>query len=350
MKVDPQQLSRQLNGQPPKVFLVAGPEMLLREEACGEIRQCLRQQGVVERDILEVDKGFDWNQLAQAGASLSLFGDTRLIELRLSSGKIGRDGGEAIQHWLQSGSADYLLVSSEQWDLASEKTAWARSIDQQGLYIPCWNVKPERLAGWVQQRLRRHQLQAAPDAIALLCARVEGNLLAAAQEVEKLALILPPGPVSLEAIQTAVADSAQFDVFRLAECMLKGQGAESLRMIQGLLRAGEAPPLLVGLLVREFQLVLSWMHAAPRQGVDAAFKQLGIWPSRQGPVRQAAQRLGLERCAQALAALAQLDRLAKGQLRGDFATALERFALAVTQTPPADPRHSVQAEAWPRAV
>ena len=237
MRCDPQQLERQLSAPAPKVFLVAGPEMLLREEALAAIRRFLKQQGVVEREILEVDKGFDWSQLASAGAALSLFGDTRLIELRLSSGKIGREGGTAVQEWLQSDSADHLLISSEQWDLSSEKTSWAKAVEKHGLYVPVWNVKPERLPAWLNQRLRRHGLQPGPDAVALLSARVEGNLLAAAQEVDKLALILPPGPLSLEAVQAAVRAQG-FDVAIGGGEFLVAQIAGMGHIEQVLVRAG----------------------------------------------------------------------------------------------------------------
>ena len=342
MRIDPQQLLRQLKNDPAPVYLVAGPEMLLREEAVQAIRERLKQQGVSEREILEVDKGFDWGQLASAGASMSLFGDSRLIELRLSSGKIGREGGSAIQEWLKSNSSDHLLITSEQWDLSSEKTSWAKSVEQAGVYVPVWAVKPDRLNGWVQQRLRSRGLHANGDAVALLSSRVEGNLLAAAQEVDKLALILPQGEVSLADIENAVADSAQFDVFRMTETVLKGATAEALRMAHGLLRSGEAPPLLVGLLIREFQLLRQWMYLAPRQGIDAAFKELGIWRNRQGPIQQAARRLGTEHANEALASLAQLGCMAKGQRKGDFLTALERFIIAVTLQPAQNPLEAIR--------
>lgn len=345
MRCDPQQLERQLIQSQqalPHVFLVAGPEMLLREECVTAIRQQLKLQGVTEREIIEAEKGFNWDQLASAGAAMSLFGDSRLIELRLSSGKIGRDGGAAVQEWIAADQTDYLLITCEQWDLSTEKTSWAKAVDKQGWYIPVWAIKPERLISWLRQRLQQKGLNPSNDAVALLSSRVEGNLLAAAQEVDKLALILPPGPLSLEAVEAAVADSAQYDVFRLTEAVLKGATAEALRMAKGLLRAGEAPPLIVGLLCREFQLLVQWMHDAPRQGVDAAFRQLGIWRNRQGPMQQAARRLGSVTAARALAALGELDKMAKGQSRGHFQTALEQFILSVTQDNRIDPIQAVE--------
>lgn len=342
MRCDPHQLGKYLKAPAPRVYLVAGAEILLREEALSAIRQFLRAQGVEEREILEVDKNFDWQQLASAGATMSLFGSSRLLELRLNSGKIGREGGKAIIEWLGSDSADILLISSQQWDLGTEKTAWAKAVDKHGLYIPVWPIKPDRLPNWLGQRLRQRGLQPTADAIALLSARVEGNLLAAAQEVDKLALLRPPGPLSQKEVQAAVADSAQYDVFRLGECILNGATADALRICNGLLRAGEAPPLLIGLLAREFQLLVRWLHDAPKSGADAAFRQLGIWRSRQPPVQRAAKRLGPPLAGRALAALGQLDRLSKGQSRGDFQTQLERFIVAVSQQPPSDPLAAIQ--------
>ncbi|GAB4189999.1 MAG: DNA polymerase III subunit delta [Wenzhouxiangellaceae bacterium] len=339
MRSDPQQLERHLSNQLPHAFLIAGSEMLLRLEAAEKIRQALKQQGVTEREILEVDKNFDWQQLSSAGATLSLFGDSRLIELRLTTGKIGREGSKAVQEWLENNSGDYLLVTSEQWDLATEKSAWAKAIEQSGLYLPTWPVKPHQLPGWLKQRLSQHGLQADAEAVAMLSSRLEGNLLAAAQEVEKLALLLPPGPLTGKQVEAAVVDSAQYDVFRLAETILAGNATEALRIASGLERAGEAPPLLVGLIAREFQLLLRWMQDSPKVGADAAFRQLGIWRNRQPAIQQAARRLGKRHAALALARLGQLDRLAKGQSRGHFQTALERFIVSVTHPPQSAASH-----------
>jgi len=327
VKVFPDTLHQALSPPPAPLWLIAGPELLLRDEARRAIRQFLATQGVGERQPIDADRHFSWDELAARAADRSLFSSRKLLEVRLPSGKIGRDGAKAVGDWLAAGHDDILLLDIEEWNLELERTAWAKAAAAAGVYVPCWQVKPEKLPEWIRRRLAGRRLSAPPAAVALLAERVEGNLLAAAQEIDKLLLLYGPGQLEFEQVNAAVADSASYDAFRLAEAILNGDAASALRIAAGLERAALARPLVVAALARECSLLVQWQQLAAREGIQKAFADLRIWPARQGPLRRAAERLGPGGAQRALGALAGLDRLAKGQERGDFAIALDRLIL-----------------------
>ncbi len=333
MKVFPEALHKALSPPPAPLWLVAGPELLLRDEARRAIRQFLATEGAGERHPIDADRRFSWGELAALAADRSLFSSRRLIELSLPSGKIGRDGAKAIGDWLAAGHDDILLLDIAEWNLELERTAWARAVAEAGVYVPCWQVKPENLPEWIRRRLASRQLSAPPAAVALLAERVEGNLLAAAQEIDKLLLLYGPGQIEFEQLNAAVADSASYDAFRLAETVLNGDAGNALRIAAGLERAAFGRPLVVAALAREFSLLAQWQQLAAGEGIQKAFADLRIWPARQGPMRRAADRLGPGGVRRALAAMARLDRLAKGQERGDFAVAVERLILELCGRP-----------------
>ncbi len=330
MKLNAGQLPGNLQRQVASVYLIAGPEILLREEAVDQVRAAARQQGISGRERLTAERGFDWEQFNSIGSELSLFAERRVVELRLPTGKPGQAGARAITNALQSTTEDLLLIVAEQWDLASEKTAWAKKVEAAGVYVPVWTIKTPQLPMWIRQRMQNHQLQPDNDAVQLLAARVDGNLLAAAQEIDKLLLANGPGKVTMEQVEQAVSDSASFDAFKLCAAVLAGQRKLALRIAANLKRGGIAGQMIVAALVRELgvlQQFRSLIRELPEQQV---FRQLGVWQSRQQGVKTAVRRITAGQLRSAIIRLAELDRIGKGQQPGEFWICLDQLILMLT--------------------
>lgn len=336
MQIKPDQLLSHLSQKLAPVYLVAGDEELLVQEAADAVREQARKSGFLERDILTMERGFKWDKLSQAGESMSLFAEKKIIDLRLPTGKPGRDGGKALTQWCENPDADnLLLVSCPKWDTSSRKSKWAQTLAKTGVYVEIWPIKPQELPRWLAQRMQTLGLQPENGVVELLAERLEGNLLAAAQEVHKLWLLKGAAPISLEDIKAWVVDSARFDVYRLIECGLNGQGGQACRIISSLKSVNSPPPLLVGALVRELNNLYSLRQVIDRgQSLDSAFSQMRIWRTRQAPIQSALRRLDLQALAGMLQQLQLLDRLSKGQVYGcgldDFWVELDQLFVSLT--------------------
>jgi DNA polymerase-3 subunit delta len=221
-----------------------------------------------------------------------------------------------------------LLVKCGAWDLGQEKSAWARELDKAGVYVPCWTVKAGRLPEWIGRRVASRGLRADRAACQFLAERLEGNLLAAAQEIERLALLYGEGArLGLDELREAVTDSARFDSFRLVELVMSGQAGAAVRCVRGLRETDTPMPMVLSALSRELQTLAAFQQRAPRIGEQAAFKELKVWPSRQGPLTSAATRLRVDRVQHAVSRLSDLDRLIKSSEAHGFWIALERLSV-----------------------
>jgi len=327
VKVFPERLQGELERSTtlPSAFLIAGPERLLVEEACDEVRSAARQQQVSERIRLSAERGFSWNELTQSTETGSLFASTRLVEVRLPTGKPGADGGKALRQWFEQPRDDVLMLICDQWELAQEKSAWFKVVEQHGVFVPCWSVKPARLPDWISQRLKSRGLTADKETSRYLARRLEGNLLAAAQEVERLALLMPGEHLSLEQVRQAVADHARFDSFRLVELVLAGQPGAALRCIRGLKESDTPQPAVLWALGNELNLAAQIAARSSNESIQAIFKEFRVWSSRQGPIQALIHRHGAARLKLAMARLSRLDRISKGQLQGNFWIELEQL-------------------------
>lgn len=334
MKLFPEKLPQRLNQGLDPVYLIAGQEPLLIEEACDAIRSAARDTGVAERVVLEADARFDWSQLGSATETGSLFASQRLVEVRLPSGKPGREGGAGLRDFARQGGDDILLVKCDDWEFKSESTAWVKALDTAGVYVPCWKIKPNRLPQWIAARMRSRGLNAEDSASRFLAERLEGNLLAAAQEIERLALLYPGGQVGLEEVRAAVADSARFDSFRLVELIFSGQPGAALRCIRGLREADTPMPLIVGALARELQTIGSFQLLSRQQSAAQAFAALKVWKSRQQAIADAARRVSPRVVRESLAQLSELDQLSKSTGRDAFWLRLERLSVALATNRP----------------
>lgn len=311
------------------IYLVSGDEPLQLNEAMDTLRAAARAQGYTEREVLQVEAGFDWGALAAAGSHLSLFAERKIIELRLPSGKPGDAGAKALTAYAAAPSPDnLLLISSGKLEKQQQNSKWFKALEEAGAVVQVWPVEPRALPGWVRQRLQSRGLQATPEVAQLLAERVEGNLLAAAQEVEKLALLYGGGPLDAEQVRSAVADSARYDVFELADAALGGDGARCARVVEGLRGEGEEPVLILWALVREVRaLALIAAGQAVGTALETLLQQQRVWDKRKPLYQAALKRHDLRRWRALLRRAARLDRICKGAEPGNPWDELLQFSL-----------------------
>jgi len=301
------------------LYVVHGDEHLLVLEAVDRLRQAAREAGFSEREVLSAERGFNWGQVVQAQQSMSLFGDRKIVELRIPSGKPGKDGGEALRAVATQPSPDVLmLVTLPRLDFATAKSAWFQALEGAGVSLKIDAVDRTRLPAWVGERLALQQQRVEPGepgrrALQFVADKVEGNLLAAHQEIQKLGLLYPAGVLTFEQVHDAVLNVARYDVFKLSEAMLGGDVPRLVRMLEGLRGEGQATVLVLWALTEEIR-VLSKVRQGLAAGKPAGVltRELRIWGPREKLVPQAAQRLSLAQLEAALAMAAKLDRQVKG--------------------------------------
>ncbi len=319
MKIPADRLQSHLEEPLLPCYLVTGDEALLVQEAMDAIRGAARAQGFDSRDLHVQMPGFDWQELALAGNELSLFSRRRIVELRLPTGKPGRDGGAAIVELAQTAGSDLLfLVQTPKLDRKTTAAKWVKALDSRGATVQIWPVRPRELPAWIAARMRRHGLEPDRDAVRLIADRVEGNLLAAAQEIEKLRILHGEGPISADAASVAVADSSRFDVYQLVDAALAGDTRRALRILDGVRAEGIDAVIVIWALTRELR-VLARLAGAVEAGTDlgAALHKAGVWRSRQNLVRACVARHPQSGFHLMIQASRHADAAAKGQAAGD---------------------------------
>ncbi|GGZ54902.1 DNA polymerase III subunit delta [Lysobacter xinjiangensis] len=344
MDVTPEQLVAQLESGPLQpAYLIAGAEPLLVLEAADAVRAAARRDGIGEREVFEAGAGQrepDWDAMSASFNAPSLFATRRLVELRLPSGKPGKEGAKLIAEFCANPSPDVvLLVTCEDWS-RSHGGDWSQAIGRIGRVAVAWPVKPHELPGWIDRRLRSRGFSPDRDAVMHLAERVEGNLLAAAQEVEKLALLFrdapdaPRGgrPLTLDTLQSLVADASRYDVFRLIDAAMNGQPAQVVRILAGLRAEGDAVPALLGMIVMELHRGGALAQVQAKGGnLVAAFKAQRVWDAKQPMYRRALQRHAPAAWEAMLVQAGLVDRIAKGRAPGDAWVALERLMVALAE-------------------
>ncbi|MDO3387027.1 DNA polymerase III subunit delta [Gilvimarinus sp. SDUM040013] len=313
------QLQRALGEKLAPIYLVSGDEPLLVQEACDSIRKASRQQGFEERELHHIEAGFDWGQLHNAANSLSLFASQKLIELRMPNGKPGDKGSRALVEYTQTLPADtLLLVVTGKLDSATTRSKWYKALDGAGVHIPIWPIDPPQLPRWIGQRLKQAGLNAESSAIDMLASRIEGNLLAAAQEIEKLKLLTTDGHVSAELMASVVADSARYDIFGLADKALLGDARAAVKSLQGLKTEGTEAPAILWALSRDLRQILqAAIQVEQGKHPDWAMKQAGIWAKRQPLAGKALHRLRRPKLELLLRQAGGIDRAIKGMRNAD---------------------------------
>lgn len=315
MKVRPDQLENHLKKELADIYFISGDEPLQVMESADRIRAEARKRDYTEREVLDVDTQFDWNTLLDAGNSLSLFAEKRILELRLPTGKPGKAGSQVLQEYAQRPADDaVLIISSGKLDGSAKNTKWFKTIEQQGVMIQCWPVSSNQLPAWINQRLQAKGIAADKDAVQLLADRVEGNLLAAAQEIDKLFLLHGAGKLSFEQVTAAVSDSSRYSIYDLVDSALMGDVVRTTKIIGGLKSEGVEPILLLWALSREVRTLVQISEAAI--SADAAMSKLRVWENRKAIFRRALSRHSASRWKLFLKRCAKIDRVTKGVEQG----------------------------------
>jgi DNA polymerase III subunit delta len=339
MELTPDRLPAQLAAEPLRpAYLIAGPEPLRVLEAADAVRMRAKETGFAEREVFDADgRDFDWNTLDATFRAPSLFASRRLVELRLPTAKPGKEGAQVIGAFCAEPPADVvLMVTGGEWS-RQHGGKWSEAIAGIGHVVIANPVRPHELPGWIDARLRSRGLRADREAVQRLAERVEGNLLAAAQEIDKLALLADGQQLDVARMEALVADAARYDVFRLIDGALNGQPAQVSRMLAGLRGEGQAVFALMGMIVMELQRVAALARVQERGGnLAAEFKAQRVWDSKQAVYRRALQRHPASRWQRLVAEAGRVDRVAKGRVRtgeesADAWQLLERLLLAVAE-------------------
>jgi DNA polymerase-3 subunit delta len=315
-----EQLDAHLSRQLAPLYVVHGDEPLLSLEAADAIRARARAAGYSERVVLLADRSFKWGELGAAGASMSLFGDRQLIELRMPTGKPGTEGAEAIQGFCAALSPDaFALISLPRLDKAGQNSAWFGALERRGVVVNVYPVERPKLPEWISARLARGKQRADKDTLQFLADSVEGNLLAAHQEIQKLGLLFPQGELDFESVRAAVLNVARYDPGKLGEAMLAGDKARLARMLEGLRGEGEAAPRILWILAEEIRAISRVQRGlAAGRPLAEVCRENRVWgDARQTLVGRAARKLDGAFIASALSQAAVIDRIIKGVARGD---------------------------------
>ena len=311
------------------VYLVTGNEPLLIAEACDAVRAAARAAGHDEREVHFLERGFDWGALLADASNLSLFATRRLIELKFNSAP-DAEAQRCLAELAAQPPADTVLLVNGELEGKGLKTAWVGAFDQHGVLVVAEPVARPALPAWIRDRLARRGITIAKDAADLLADRVEGNLLAAQQEIERIALLMPGAQLDAAAVAEVVADSARYDVFELSAAAFSGQPARALRILAGLRGEGQEPPLVLWALLNDLRGLSRVAQRLERErSLDDIFRSEQIWSRRQGPIRLELKRIGRPEIESLLLAAAAADRIAKGSLRGDARVALEALVARI---------------------
>ncbi len=328
MRLKAEQLPTHLQ-KPPllPIYHVSGDEPLQRLESLDLIRRTARAEGINERTLLVVEKGFNWNRLQQASTSMSLFSARQLIELRLDNQKPGKEGAAALLDYTKNHAKEnVLLISSAKLDKQAQKTKWFKALESIGAIIQLWEIKPAHLPRWISQRCRQYGKNIEQDAAHVIAQRVEGNLLAAKQEIDKLCLMISEPQISLQAALHAVTDNARFEVFDLIENACAGHLERARRMLLGLRHEGAEPIAIFAALMWEFRRINKVCNEI-QQGAasEQVFGKYRIWQQRKALYKQLAHRLPRRTLCRMLSEAAYIDQSLKGAKAADSWQLLESF-------------------------
>jgi DNA polymerase-3 subunit delta len=319
MRIKPEQLSAALQKRLMPVYFISGDEPLQLGEMADAVRKAARKAGFENREIISAETGFEWNQLAFSADSLSIFADKKIIDLRLPSGTPGTDGAKALIAYCERLPEDtLLLITAGKATGSALKSRWLEALDKVGVVIQVWPLEGQDLIRWLQQRMQQRGLNAETDGLRILASRIEGNLLAAAQEIEKLYVLYGAGNLSNQQIFDVVADSSRYDVFKLMDSVLSASVNRIFKILSGLRAEGIAAPIVLWALTREARVLIKIKLALSQgQNREAVFKNNQIWDKRKQLVSNALDRLSDHDLNSILVLSAKADRQIKGQQQGD---------------------------------
>jgi len=319
MQIASDDLPRQLASGLKPLYVVYGDALLLAIEAADSIRNAARAAGYSERETFVAEQHFKWGELRNSAQSLSLFADRKVIDLRIPTGKPGVEGGQALQEYVANMSPDILtLITLPRLDKTAQKSQWFTALERQGVMVTADDIPRAALPGWIAGRLRRQEQSANKDTLEFLADRCEGNLLAAFQEVQKLALLFPAGELTFDQVKDAVMDVARYDIFKLSEAMLGGNPERFVRILDGLRAEGTATVLVLWTISEDIRTLGKVLQAVQRGGsIDGALRDARVWGPRQGLIGNAARRFRFPHVERGMQQAARLDKTIKGLRQGD---------------------------------
>lgn len=334
MRLGPEQLNSSLSRSPLKpIYLISGDEPLQVMECADSVRRQAREQGFSERVVFDDTTGFEWNSLLEAVSNLSLFSERRLLELRLGKSRPGKEGGAVlIRYCEQSGDDSLLIITADRLDKKSQQSKWYKTIDNTGVTVQVWPIAVTELPAWIQKRVREKGMGITTEAASLLAERVEGNLLAANQEIKKLCLLVSGVEIDIHTVASAVADSTRFDVFDMITSALSGNAARAVRMLHGLSGEGADPAAILGAMLWEYRRLnrLAWNveNGAP---LDKLFAEYRIWDKkRKHAIKLALKRYNREKLNILLRSALKIDKTIKSSDRDLAWNQLQLFLLSLS--------------------
>jgi len=319
MDLKPEQLDTHLRKQLAPVYFISGDDPLRVIEAADAVRAAARAQGYDEREVLMVQAGFDWNSLLSEAGNLSLFSQRRIIDLRMPTGKPGMEGAQALRDFAGLLPEDtLLLVTAGRLEPEARKSKWVQALDKAGVVVFVWPLKGTELPAWVRSRMQRCGLEPTAEAVEMLAAQVEGNLLACVQEIDKLHLLNGAGPVDVADIAALVADNARFDVYGLVDSALLGEAARCVRILRGLQAEAVAPQIVLWALSREIRTLVGMATAvAAGDPIGAVLGRYRVWQNRKRIIETALKRVSAGECKGMIRQCALIDRVSKGRAAGN---------------------------------
>lgn len=328
------QISAHLERDLRPLYILTGDEPLALKEGVDAIRQAARRQGYDERLSYMAERYFDWKQLKASSQSISLFASRRLLELHIPSGKPGVEGSKALQEFAVNLPGDTVaLMTLPKLDKAGQGSAWFSALEKVGVVVPLQTVEIERLPRWIGNRLQAQGQQVDEATLEFLANQVEGNLLAAHQEIQKLGLLYPAGPLDPEAVREAVLNVSRFDVFQLGDALLAGDPARTAKILQGLEAEGAQPLALLGVLAWLLRGVTRVKLAETRgENLANAMQQAKIWGDRQGQVKRMLARVSLRQLQAAMLKMAEIDKICKGIAPGKPWLELSRLCIGLARS------------------
>jgi DNA polymerase-3 subunit delta len=335
MRLYPEKLASHLQQTLVPVYLLSGDEPLLLQECADQIRRTAREQGCSQREIIDGGVShFNWQDLLHSATDMSLFAERKLIELRLPSGKPGAEGSKALCEYLDIASGDdVLLIIAGKVDKQSTNSKWYKALDKAGATIQIWPIDSKELPRWLQQRVRDAGMSIDQEALQFLCDRVEGNLLAAVQEVEKLKLLATDSQITTQTVIDAVSNNARYNVYAMADSALKGDASTSLRMLHGLRTEGSEPPVVLWSLVREIRtLYEAQLDCDNGQSAQQALSARRVWQNRMPFMQDALARHNSNSLALLLEQASAVDGSIKGFGGGKPWDNLERLVMGLCKS------------------
>ncbi len=314
MKIKPEQLIDQLNKELKSIYLVFGPEILMVEKSLQAIKGSAITFGYGERVRYDIDSNSSWNEIIEHISSPSLFIEKRIVELRLTTGKVGVKGSNAISEITKTLPDDILLIlSTGKLDMAQQKSKWFKALDQNGVIIQHWEVQSEQLVGWIMSNMKELGIRGDLDVANAIAYCTEGNLLATMQEIEKLKIAYPDGHINNKDFLQQIDQQSHYSVFGLIDAALKGDTEKVNKIFTSLSDEMTPPIIIIATLYREIKALIA-MSTEIQQNtkIEEVLTKHRVWQKRKPLLKNALKKHSYQGLQKILLTLGRIDRSLKG--------------------------------------